>query len=170
MTDRIVVVGMPTAGHFNPSLPIARELARSGYEVTYYTGDEFRTRVQDAGCKFQGYPAGSLTSADIAEATRNGGPVRVVARILQATEVSLPMRVADLEADRPAAVAFDSNAIWGRMAAARLGLPTISLMTTILIGSKAMSALRTREWIHGTTWPTCPPPNYAPPSGPSGTC
>jgi hypothetical protein len=126
--------------------------------------------VQDAGCKFQGYPAGSLTSADIAEATRNGGPVRVVARILQATEVSLPMLVADLEADRPAAIAFDSNAIWGRMAAARLGLPTISLMTTILIGGKAMSALRTREWIHGTTWPTCPPPNYAPPSGPSGTC
>ncbi|GAB3881233.1 glycosyltransferase [Kibdelosporangium lantanae] len=148
MTDRIAVVGMPAAGHFNPSLPIARELARSGYAVTYYIGEEFRDRVTDAGCEFRGYPSGSLSSKDIADATRNGGPVRVVARILRATEDLLPMLLADLGTDRPAALAFDSNAIWGRMAAARLGLPSISLMTTILIGGKAMSTLKPREWIH----------------------
>ena len=145
---RIVVVGMPAAGHVNPSLPVVRELARRGMRVTYYTSDEFRERVEDAGCEFRAYPAHALGSADIAEATQHGGPVRVVARILKATETLLPFLLADMEDDRPAAVVFDSNAIWGRMAAATLGLPMISLMTTVLIGGKEMSCLRVREWAH----------------------
>ncbi|QWF82436.1 macrolide family glycosyltransferase [Amycolatopsis sp. CA-230715] len=150
MTDakRIVVAGMPAAGHFNPSLPIVRELARRGFEVTYYTSDDFRARVEEAGCEFRTYPAGTLGPADIAEATRNGGPVRVVARVLTATEALLPLLLSDLDTRRPDAIAFDSNAIWGRMAAARLGLPMISLMTTMLIGGKAMARLNAREWLH----------------------
>lgn len=150
MTDanRIVVAGMPAAGHVNPSLPIVRELARRGFEVTYYTSGEFRAPVENAGCEFRGYPANTLGPADIAEATRTGGPVKVVAKVLKATESLLPLLVSDLDARRPAAVAFDSNALWGRMAAASLDLPMISLMTTVLIGGKAMAGLNAREWIH----------------------
>ncbi|WP_432190310.1 macrolide family glycosyltransferase [Streptomyces sp. Tue6028] len=145
-SSRLVMVGMPAAGHVNPSLPIMRELTRRGVNVTYYTSDEFQAVVEDAGCEFRGYPANTLGPADIAEATRTGGPVRVVARILQATETLLPFLLTDLEADCPAAIAFDSNAIWGRMAAASLGVPTISLMTTIMIGGKDLSGLTSREW------------------------
>ncbi|GAA1972166.1 macrolide family glycosyltransferase [Amycolatopsis minnesotensis] len=150
MTDsnRIVVAGMPAAGHVNPSLPIVRELTRRGFEVTYYTGEEFRAPVEDAGCEFRGYPANTIGPADIAEATRTGGPVKVVAKVLKATESLLPLLQSDLDTRRPAALAFDSNALWGRMAAASLDLPMISLMTTMLVGGKAMARLNAREWAH----------------------
>ncbi|GAA0510197.1 hypothetical protein A8924_4857 [Saccharopolyspora erythraea NRRL 2338] len=145
---RIAVVGMPAAGHVNPSLPIVRELTSRGVEVAYYTSDEFRSAVEDTGCEFRAYPAGALGSADIAKATRTGGPVRVVARILKATETLLPFLLSETKSERPDAIVFDSNAIWGRMAAASLGLPMISLMTTIMVGGKDFSTLTAREWLH----------------------
>ncbi|GAA4535925.1 glycosyltransferase [Amycolatopsis samaneae] len=140
-----MLAGMPAWGHVNPSLPIVRELTRCGVEVTYYTGPEFREPVERAGAEFRAYPPGSIGVRDIAEATRTGSTLRVVTRGLDATGVLLPFLVGELERDRPSAIAFDSNALWGRMAAASLGLPMISLMTTLMVGGKDFSCLTARE-------------------------
>ncbi|MCI2416811.1 glycosyl transferase [Saccharopolyspora sp. K220] len=146
--SRIVLTGMPAAGHLNPSLPLVRELVRRRVEVTYYTSDEFRDQVEHTGAEFRPYPAGTIAAEDIAEATRTGSPVRVVTRVLTATETLLPFLLTELRAQQPAAVAFDSNAIWGRMAAVSLGLPTISFMTTMMLGGASMKSLTAREWVH----------------------
>ncbi|MFE0019447.1 macrolide family glycosyltransferase [Amycolatopsis sp. NPDC059021] len=144
--SRVVMAGMPAWGHVNPSLPIMRELTRRGVEVTYYTGEEFRAPVERAGCEFRAYPPGTISVAGIAEATQSGSTLRVVTRVLRATESLLPFLRDELAGDPPAAIAFDSNAIWGRMAAASLGVPMISLMTTFLVGGKDLSCLTAREW------------------------
>jgi MGT family glycosyltransferase len=146
--SRIVVAGMPAAGHVNPSVPLVRELVRQNVDVTYYATDEFRDSVERAGAEFRPYPAGTISSNDIAEATRTGSPVRVVTRILTATESLLPFLLTDLRTLQPAAVAFDSNAIWGRMAAASLRLPMISFMTTMMVGGGELRSLTIREWAH----------------------
>ncbi|MDA3647224.1 glycosyl transferase [Saccharopolyspora indica] len=143
---RIALAGMPAYGHLNPSLPIVRELVSRGVEVTYCTSAEFREQVEAAGCEFREYPRDVFGSATIAEATRLGGPVRVAGEVLKAAEVFVPFLLAEFEAERPDAVVFDSNALWGRMAAAKLGLPMISLMTTVLIGTKEMPGMTFREW------------------------
>jgi MGT family glycosyltransferase len=145
--NRIVITGMPAAGHVNPSLPLVRELVRQGIRVTYYTTEEFRGPVERAGANFRPYPTGTISSSDIGEATRTGSPVRVVRRVLAATERLVPFLLNELHADPPAAVAFDSNALWGRMAAASLRLPMISLMTTILVGTDAFRSQTPREWL-----------------------
>lgn len=145
--SRIVMAGMPAAGHVNPSLPLVHELVRRNIQVTYYTTEQFRSAIERTGAKFRPYPPGTITAHDIAEATRAGSPVQVVARCLASTEVAVPFLQAELRTDPPDAVAFDSNAIWGYLAAKSLGLPTISFMTTMLVGADAFRSQTAREWI-----------------------
>ncbi|REG26849.1 hypothetical protein ATI61_111400 [Archangium gephyra] len=146
-TRTIVVAGMPAAGHIHPTLPVVRELVRRGHRVTYYATEEFRDRLEAVGARFAGYPPGVLGSRDIAEATQTGSSLAVVVRILTATETLLPFLNEQLRAERPAAMMYDSNAPWGRMAATGLGLPRISFMTTFLVGSSGFRQLTAREWL-----------------------
>ena len=143
--SRVVMTGMPAAGHVNPSLPLVRELVRQKIEVTYYSTEQFRDAVERTGAEFRPYPAETISADDIADATRAGSPVRVVHRVLTATERLLPFLLTEMCTEPPDAVAFDSNAIWGRMAAASLRLPMISLMTTILLGADAFRSQTPRE-------------------------
>jgi MGT family glycosyltransferase len=145
--SRIVMTGMPAAGHVNPSLPLVHELVRRDVRVTYYSTEQFRGAIERTGAEFRAYPAGTITAHDIAEATRTGSPVRVVVRGLAATEVLVPFLQAELRADPPDAVAHDSNAIWGHMVAKSLGVPTISFMTTMLVGADAFRSQTAREWL-----------------------
>ncbi|RKT54644.1 hypothetical protein C8E97_3291 [Saccharothrix australiensis] len=142
------MAGMPAPGHVNPSLPLVRELVARGTSVAYYASEEFRTAVERAGAEFRAYPEGVLSARDIAEATRSGSLLRVVIRVLRATESLVPFLVDELRRDRPDAVAFDSNAVWGYVAATTAGLPRVSLMTTMMIGSADMKVLTAREWAH----------------------
>lgn len=144
--NRIAMAAMPAAGHVNPSAPIIRELVRRNVEVTYYATEEFRDVVERTGARFRPYPESTISSTMIAEATRNGGPIRVVSRVLGATETLLPFLLDELHDHPPDAVAYDSNAVWGRMAADQLGRPGISIMTTMLLGSDSMRRLKAREW------------------------
>ncbi|MBB6376299.1 MGT family glycosyltransferase [Pseudonocardia eucalypti] len=144
--ERIVMAGMPAAGHLNPSLPLVRELVRRGTRVTYYTGEEFKDAVERTGAEFRGYPPGTIGSRDIAEATQSGSSFAVVARILRATDTLLPFLLDELRDRPPSALVHDSNALWGRMAGASLGLPRVSFMTTFMLGTKDLKVLTAREW------------------------
>lgn len=145
--SRIVVAGMPAPGHVNPSVPIAARLVNQGDEVVYYSTDRFREQIERAGAEFRAYPIGTLDAEDIAAATRSGSALRVVVRILRATETLLPFLRSELSITPADAVAFDSNALWGRMAATGAGLPRISLMTTFLLGTADLGGLTAREWL-----------------------
>jgi MGT family glycosyltransferase len=146
--SKIVFVEMPAYGHVNPTVPVVQELVRRGEEVVYYNAEEFRAPVERAGATFQAYPAGTLASIDIAEATQSGNVTKVVGTILRATESLLPFMLNELPQQRPDVVAFDSNALWGRMAATKLNLPTVSLMTTFMVRMAQFARLTPREWIH----------------------
>jgi MGT family glycosyltransferase len=145
--SRIVMTGMPAAGHVHPSLPLVRELVARDARVTYYAGEQFRAVIEHTGAEFRPYPAGTITADGIAEATRTGSPVRVVARVLAAAEKLVPFLQDELRADPPDAVAHDSNAIWGHMVARSLHLPTVSFMTTMLVGTDAFRGQAPREWL-----------------------
>jgi MGT family glycosyltransferase len=144
--NRIVMAGMPAAGHVNPSLPLVRELVRRDIRVTYYSTEQFRDVIEHTGAEFRPYPAGTITADDIAEATRTASAVRVVVRSLAATEILVPFLREELRGDPPDAVAHDSNAIWGHVVAKSLGLPTVSFMTTMLVGTDAFRSQTAREW------------------------
>ncbi len=144
----IVFIEMPAFGHVNPSLPLARELTRRGERVLYYNDAEFRSVVESSGATFRAYPAAVVTSAVIAQATQTGDLLRVPRVILRATQTLAPFMLHQLTSERPDVVVLDSNALWGHIAVRSLGLPAVSLMTTILVGSAEFRRLRSREWLH----------------------
>jgi len=144
----IVFIEMPAFGHVTPSLPVVRELVRRGERVIYYVSEEFRSPVEAVGATFVAYPERVLTSTDIARATQTGDLTRVPALILRATESLLPFLLDELPRHAPDVLVMDSNALWGHMAAKRLNLPAVSLMTTIILSSQQYARLRPREWLH----------------------
>src|ERR1700730_2968311 len=139
---------MPAYGHVNPTLPLVRELARRGEHVVYYDAEEFQAQVERAGATFRAYPAGVLTSSDIAGATQTGDLLRVPGVILRATESLVPFLLDALPQEQPDLIVLDSNALWGHMAAKTLHLPTVSLMTTFLPSPAQFLKVSPREWIH----------------------
>ncbi|MFD2078210.1 hypothetical protein SAMN05421678_1238 [Actinopolymorpha cephalotaxi] len=146
--SHVAMTGMPASGHVNPTLPLVRELVDRGVDVTYYSTAEFADAVERAGAKFRAYPDGAISSRDIAAATQSGSSVRVVGRVLEATLTLVPFLREEFARERPDAVAYDSNALWGRVTAAGLGLPTISFMTTMVLGPADFKGLTAREWAH----------------------
>jgi hypothetical protein len=73
--------------------------------------------------------------------------IRVPRVILRVTETLVPFLLERMRADPPDAVVLDSNALWGHIVVRSLRLPSVSLMTTILIGSAEFRRLRIREWL-----------------------
>jgi MGT family glycosyltransferase len=144
----ILFVELPAFGHVNPSLPLVRELARRGERVVYYNDAEFRRHVQATGASFRAYPPGVVTSASIARATQTGDLLRVPRLILRATDSLVLFLLDRLPAERPDAMVLDANALWGHIAARTLGLPTVSLFTTLLLGPAQFRRLRLRGWAH----------------------
>ena len=89
-----------------------------------------------------------MTSTHIARATQTGDLLRVPRVILRATHTLAPFVAQQLTSERADVVVLDSNALWGHIAVRTRGLPAVSLMTTILLGSSEFRRLRLREWLH----------------------
>lgn len=130
---RLAVLSMPAAGHVNPTVPLVKELVRQGVDVTYFTDRTFGAEISHVGARWLPYPDKTVSAELIAESTRHGGPLGVVAGVLPAVETLVSFVTEQIRDDPVDAVAFDSTAIWGWIAAAQLGLPTISLMTTLML-------------------------------------
>ncbi|MFC4140565.1 MULTISPECIES: nucleotide disphospho-sugar-binding domain-containing protein [unclassified Microbacterium] len=149
----LFVATMPASGHVNPLLPVLSRLAASGTKVVAAGTEEFAERISATGADFVPYPPGVLESADIAEATQSGSSVAVIVRVLKATETFAPFVAEEARRVSASAILHDSNALWGRIGARLADLPTVSFMTTILIGTGAIKALSLRESM-AETWPT----------------
>ncbi|HKU40538.1 MAG TPA: hypothetical protein VJR89_20400, partial [Polyangiales bacterium] len=48
---RILIGSMPTAGHVNPLVPLARALVARGHEVRWYTGARHRAKIEATGAQ-----------------------------------------------------------------------------------------------------------------------
>ncbi|REJ05249.1 glycosyl transferase [Microbacterium bovistercoris] len=149
----LFVATIPAAGHVNPLLPVLSRLVAGGTKVVAAGTEEFAERLSATGAVFVPYPPGVLESADIAEATQSGSSVAVIVRVLKATETLAPFVADQAEKVSATAILHDSNALWGRIGARLADLPTVSFMTTILIGAGAIKALSLRESM-AETWPT----------------
>jgi MGT family glycosyltransferase len=99
-----------------------RELVRRGVQVAGYNTEEFRAQIERAGATFHAYPVTDLTAGGISRALEDGNLANVTRLILRATEQLVPFMLDELERERPHLVLFDSTALWGKIATARLGL------------------------------------------------
>jgi MGT family glycosyltransferase len=128
---RIVYFSFPAHGHINPTLPVIRELAGRGEEISYYGTDRFAPAIRETGVRFCPY------TERVHMPEHGPGPFAQVSTTLE-TLLEFSGAVLDHHLDavrkmRPTHVMFDSFAPWGRMVAQILGLPAIASVPSILI-------------------------------------
>jgi UDP:flavonoid glycosyltransferase YjiC (YdhE family) len=99
----------------NPTLPLVQELVRRGETLVYYTGEEFRGKVESAGAEHRTYD--SLSEAvrfqfgthDV----RSPNMVLMARIMIQFTEYVLPPLLNVLKRERPDYILHDFTCIWG---------------------------------------------------------
>ena len=134
---------IPAYGHTNPTIEVVRELVQRGHEVRYYSFEEFRGKIEGAGAQFVACDA-FLPPVD-AKAERRLRRVSTTEMSVQSfrTVANLdPVVSEDVASWRPDVVVTDSACFWGKLAAAKHGLPWVCSTTTFAFNehsSKYMS-------------------------------
>ena len=128
---RILWFCIPAYGHTNPTIEVVRELVRRGHEVRYYSFEEFREKIEDAGADFLSCDA-YLPPLD-AKAERNLRKVSTTEMSVQSfrTVAALdPVISQDVASWHPDVLVTDSACFWGKLAALKHGLPWVCSTTT----------------------------------------
>ena len=140
---RVLWFCIPAFGHTNPTIEVVRELVRRGHEVRYYSFEEFREKIEGTGAQFVACDA-FLPPVD-AKAERKLRKVSTTEMSVQSfrTVANLdPLVSADVASWRPDVVVTDSACFWGKLTAAKHGLPWVCSTTTFAFNehsSKYMS-------------------------------
>lgn len=129
---KIVFFCIPAHGHTNPTLGVVRELVSRGHQVWYYSYYMMREKIEAAGATFiscDDYDMEQkLTPKDC---VRIGKDLAFSTKILVDTTLALDDKVCtDMEQLQPDCIVSDSMAVWGKMAAMKLGIPFVSSTTT----------------------------------------
>jgi MGT family glycosyltransferase len=100
---KILFAASPIIGHFNPMLVAARVLLNAGNEVSFYTGEPFREKVERAGIRFFPLPAEvdyDMSNLDVAFPERKSfppGPTRLLFDMLHVFVDAMPLQFEGLE-------------------------------------------------------------------------
>jgi len=130
--SKIVFFCIPAHGHTNPTLGVVRELVHRGHQVSYYSYNVMREKIEAAGANFiscDDYDMEQkLTPKD---AARIGKDLAFSTKILVDTTLALDDKVCkDMEEMKPDCIVADSMAVWGKSVAMKLGIPFVSSTTT----------------------------------------
>ena len=128
----IVFFCIPAHGHTNPTLNVVRELTARGHRVVYYSYDDFREKLEDAGAEFiscNGFDAQMHLTRE--EGAKVGSDLALSARVLVDTTLALDEPVCrQMEQLKPDCIVADSMAVWGKAVAKKLGIPYVCSTTT----------------------------------------
>jgi MGT family glycosyltransferase len=100
---RFLFATMPAAGHIGPLVPLALELVARGHSIAWYTGDEYRDKVEATGATF--YPHVHAPDRDVSqldaefpERAKLKGVAKFKFDMREVFIAAVPGQVADLEA------------------------------------------------------------------------
>lgn len=133
---RVMFINFPAHGHTNPSLPLVTELVHRGEQVTYYSFDDFRSKIECTGAAFCSYQ--SVFPFDHEHVDEN--LVRLATILLEATSPIVNYIVSSIATNRPDYLIYDSLCIWGKYIAHILDLPSICSTTTFAFNRKVTSS------------------------------
>ena len=123
---KVLFFNLPAYGHTNPTLPLVAELVRRGEHVIYYSSEAFRPAIEQAGATFRGVDAfyNEQTYVD-------DNLVRFSYTLIRAAQEIIPAILADVTADKPDYILYDSLCVWGKCIAQILRVPAIASVTTL---------------------------------------
>jgi hypothetical protein len=118
-----------------------QELVQRGEQVICYNAQEFQSPVERSGAIFRAYSSTDFSSSELARVLQDGNLANATRLILCSTEQLLPFVLDELRREKPDLVVFDSIALWGKMAAARLGLRAAASISHLVMDEKHMGPL-----------------------------
>ncbi len=124
---KVAVFSLPAYGHVNPTLSVAQVLSQKGYDVIYYSSEEFRERIEKAGIRYRSYRIQERVDLRISNV------VDIATTILAISEKYIPILIQELEKEKPDYIIHDQLCFHGKIAAHYFHIPAASLQTSFLI-------------------------------------
>lgn len=130
--SKIVFFCIPAHGHTNPTLPVVKELVELGHEVYYYSFNEFKEKLEEAGAHFISCDDLDLGMEETDDATDRVGKDIVFSTelIVKSTLAFDEFAIEEMKKLNPDVIVGDSVAYWGKLTAMKLGIPFVSSTTT----------------------------------------
>ena len=140
---RIMWFCIPAFGHTNPTVEFARELARRGHDIRYYSFEAFRQRIEAAGASF--VPCDRFLPPLTAESERRLKRVSTTEMSVQSFRTTANMDATltrDIETFHPDLVISDSACFWGKLTAMKHRLPLVCSTTTFAFNRYSSKYMR----------------------------
>ena len=138
---------IPAHGHTNPTLGLVRSLTEAGHQVWYFSFEEFREKIENAGATFIGCDGYDFEMEDKGNADRVGKDKVYATELLVSSTLALDEMTSRVLGEiRPDVVVSDSVAFWGKLAAMKHGLPYVSSTTTFAFNKYSAKYMQESAW------------------------
>ena len=138
---------IPAHGHTNPTLGLVKALTEAGHQVWYFSFEEFREKIENAGAAFIGCDGYDFEMEDKGNADRVGKDKVYATELLVSSTLALDEMTSRVIGEiKPDIVVSDSVAFWGKLAAMKHGLPYVSSTTTFAFNKYSAKYMQESAW------------------------
>jgi len=138
---------IPAHGHTNPTLGLVKALTEAGHQVWYFSFEEFREKIENAGAAFIGCDGYDFEMEDKGNADRVGKDKVYATELLVSSTLALDEMTSRVIGEiKPDIVVSDSVAFWGKLAAMKHGLPYVSSTTTFAFNKYSAKYMQETAW------------------------
>ena len=141
---RIAWFSIPAYGHTNPTIGVVKELVSRGHEVYYYSFNQFKDVIEDAGAHFiscDEFDLGLEQESDMAE--RIGKDMVLSTQVIVNATLSMDENLEkDMAEIKPDVIVADSVAYWGKLIAMKLSIPFVSSTTTFAFNKESAKIMK----------------------------
>ena len=122
---------IPAHGHTNPTLGLVKELTQTGHEIWYFSFEQFREKIEEAGAHFIPCDGYDFEMEDKENGARVGKDKAFASELLVSATLALDeMAAENIARIQPDLIVSDSVAFWGKLTAMKYGLPYVCSTTT----------------------------------------
>ena len=138
---------IPAHGHTNPTLSLVKTLTKAGHQVWYFSFEQFKEKIENAGATFIGCDGYDFEMEDKENADRVGKDKVFATELLVSSTLALDEMTSHLiEEIKPDIVVSDSVAFWGKLAAMKHNLPYVSSTTTFAFNKYSAKYMQESAW------------------------
>ena len=138
---------VPAHGHTNPTLGLVRELTGAGHQIWYFSFEDFREKIEQAGATFVSCDGYDFEMEDKGNADRVGKDKAFATELLVSSTLALDeMSTRMIEEIKPDVVVSDSVAFWGKLAAMKHQVPYVSSTTTFAFNRYSAKYMQEGVW------------------------
>jgi len=139
---KIVFFSVPAHGHTNPTIELVRELVNRGNKVWYYSFNEYKEKIENAGAKFISCDNAlvNLPPNYMEKLSKNFSSLFEL--VLDITIELYDMIYEELKEMNPDCIVSDSISIWGKLFANKLDIPYMCSTTTFAFNQHTIKMMK----------------------------